>query len=236
MKSMVRSRSTLIRVTWEAPGSSPGFMVGPPSTCDRFTPSRPRPSQAPGPERHATQSARPARHDPDRRKGVDRLAALVERGPFDLDDPLRLRLRRRELDHLALDVEHVAGADWREPTQLVDPDPQQRMRAERAHVGRQSHGNGRGMPTRRGEALQRRLLGGGLVEVVGLRIELRREPLDVLSRHELFRALEAHAEREIVEPFDHGPPVDRAAWPALETRAILGLYGEIDHVHRTISR
>src|SRR5216683_149010 len=99
MKSMVRSRSTLTRVTWEAPGSSPGFMVGSPSICDRFTPSRP--SQAPGPERHATRSVRPARHDPDRRKGVDRLAALVERGPFDLDDPLRLRLRRRELDHLA---------------------------------------------------------------------------------------------------------------------------------------
>src|SRR6266702_339092 len=103
-----------------------------------------------------------------------------------------------------------------------------RGRPERARVGRQSHGNGRGMPTRRGEALQRRLLGGGLVEVVGLRIELRCEPLDVLPRHGLFRALEAHAEREIFEPFDHEPPMDRAAWRALETRAVLGLHGAID--------
>ncbi len=38
----------------------------------------------------ARRSSGAARHDPDRREGVDRLAALVERRPLDPRDPLRL--------------------------------------------------------------------------------------------------------------------------------------------------
>src|ERR1700680_181663 len=44
MKSMVRSWSTLMRLTWEAPGLSPGFMMVS-SISGSFTGSRPRPSQ-----------------------------------------------------------------------------------------------------------------------------------------------------------------------------------------------
>jgi hypothetical protein len=39
--------------------------------------------------------------------------------------------------------------------------------------------------------------------MVGLGIEFGREPFDVLARDVLFRALEAHAENEIIEPLDH---------------------------------
>src|SRR6266568_2458225 len=63
----------------------------------------------------ASRSARPAWYDPDRLKRIDRFAALVERGPLDLDDTLRLCLRWSQLDHLALDVEHIARADRRQP-------------------------------------------------------------------------------------------------------------------------
>src|SRR5262249_32644273 len=66
------------------------------------------------------------------------------------------------------------------------------------------------MPTRRREALQRRLLRGGLVEVVGLRIKLRSEALDVFARNQLFPALDAHAQRKIFEPLDHGLPFIRS--------------------------
>src|SRR6266536_4410800 len=159
----------------------------------------------------ASRSARPAWYDPDRLKRIDRFAALVERGPLDLDDTLRLCLRWSQLDHLALDVEHIARADWRQPAQLIDSDPQQRIRPERAQIGHQSHGDGRGVPARRGKSPQRRLFGGGFVEMEGLRIELRREAFDVLPRHHPFRALEPHADREIFEPFDHKAPLDSIA-------------------------
>jgi hypothetical protein len=46
---------------------------------------------------------------------------------------------------------------------------------------------------------------GRLVEMVGLGIEFRCEPLDVFARDALFRALEAHEEDHIIEPFDHRP-------------------------------
>jgi hypothetical protein len=44
--------------------------------------------------------------------------------------------------------------------------------------------------------------------MVGLGIEFRCEPLDVFARDALFRALEVHAEDQIIEPFDHRPLPD----------------------------
>jgi hypothetical protein len=41
--------------------------------------------------------------------------------------------------------------------------------------------------------------------MVGLGIEFRREPLDLVAGHALLRALEAHADHEIIEPLDHRP-------------------------------
>jgi hypothetical protein len=46
--------------------------------------------------------------------------------------------------------------------------------------------------------------------MIGLGIEFGREPLDVFACDALFRALETHAENEIIEPLDHRlPPRDR---------------------------
>ena len=61
-----------------------------------------------------------ARYDPDGRKGTNRLAALIVGGPFDLRDPLRSGPRRRQFDHFALDVEHIAVSHRHHPAQFVD--------------------------------------------------------------------------------------------------------------------
>src|SRR5262249_52136393 len=52
--------------------------------------------------------------------------------------------------------------------------------------------------------------------MVGLGIELRCEPLDAFARDQLFGALEAHTEREIIEPLYHGPAPIVAARPRRE--------------------
>jgi hypothetical protein len=42
--------------------------------------------------------------------------------------------------------------------------------------------------------------------MVGLGIEFRREPLDVVASDALLWALKAHAENEIIEPLNHRRP------------------------------
>src|SRR5205085_4188054 len=91
-------------------------------------------------------SALAARHDGERGDRVDRLAALVEGGPFDPGDALRPTARGDELDELALEMDHVARPYGREPAQLVDPDAEQRMRPERPRVGHEAHRNRRRVP------------------------------------------------------------------------------------------
>jgi hypothetical protein len=41
--------------------------------------------------------------------------------------------------------------------------------------------------------------------MIGLGIEFRCEPLNVLTRDQLVCSLEAHAESEIIKPLDHDP-------------------------------
>jgi hypothetical protein len=53
------------------------------------------------------------------------------------------------------------------------------------------------------DAAKHRALGGGFVEVERLRIELRRETLDVFGGDDDLRAFETHPKFQIVEPFDH---------------------------------
>src|ERR1700727_638036 len=105
-------------------------------------------------------------------------------------------------------MEDIVRAHRGEPSQFVDAKPEQGVRPERARLDRQPHGDRRGVPARSRETLKQRALCGRLVEVVGLGIEFGREPLDVFARDSLFRALEAHAEDQIIEPFDHRPLPD----------------------------
>src|SRR4029077_5219739 len=68
---------------------------------------------------------------------------------------------------------------------------------------REPHRQRRGVPPRRVEALEGGVLCGLVIEVKRLRIELRREALDVGFRDVSLPALEAHAHLEILEPLDH---------------------------------
>src|SRR5262249_48062292 len=53
------------------------------------------------------------------------------------------------------------------------------------------------------------MLGGSLIEMERLRIELAREAHDVVMGDQRLAGLEAHAELEVVEPLDHA----RASFP-----------------------
>src|SRR5262245_4561921 len=59
------------------------------------------------------------------------------------------------------------------------------------------------MPAGGGETFQRRSRRCSLIKVIRLWIELRRETLDVFARHQLIRTPEAHADAQVIEPFDH---------------------------------
>jgi hypothetical protein len=57
-------------------------------------------------------------------------------------------------------------------------------------------------------------LAANFVEVIRLRIELGRETLDIVRRNLNLFAFEAHAEAEIIKPFDHVRlPLDRPRSP-----------------------
>jgi len=103
-------------------------------------------------------------------------------------------------------MDHIVRAHRGEPSQLVDAEPEEGVRPERARLDRQPHGDRGGVPARRGEAPEHRTLRGRVVEMVGLGIEFRCEPLDVFASDAPLWALEAHAENEIIEPLDHRPP------------------------------
>src|SRR4051794_1399921 len=134
---------------------------------------------------------------------IDGSTALIERRPFDQHGSLRFRFRGRQTDDFALDIEFVTGAHRQHPAQIVDAKPNQRMRAEWPSLDGQLHCDPGRVPPRRRQALKQGLARRGIIKMNGLRIELRREPLDVLLGDLDRPALELHAEREIVKPFDH---------------------------------
>src|SRR5690606_6506929 len=106
---------------------------------------------------------------------VDRLVALVEEREAHPDGPLRLRARGREGEDLALEAERVAGAHGGDPAQLVDAEPEDRMRPERTRFYEEPHRDRRRVPAADGKPLEDGAFGCGVVEVVGLRVEGPRE-------------------------------------------------------------
>src|SRR6266704_1706861 len=77
------------------------------------------------------------------------------------------------------------------------------MRPERPDLNRKVHGDRGCVPSRGRKPLERRVRGGRLVQVERLRIEFRREPLDIFTRDRRLTAPEAHPDLQIIEPFDH---------------------------------
>ena len=64
-------------------------------------------------------------------EGVDGLAILVEGGPFDPGDAMRLGARRNQFDHLPFEMNAVAGPHRLQPAEIIDAGAEQRMRPER---------------------------------------------------------------------------------------------------------
>ena len=172
------------------------------SMVDGFAQEYPLVVMGPGSRSRAACPPWPPRHDRNRIEGVDRLAVLVMGGPFDADDALGLRSRRGQLDHLPFEMERVAWPYRLHPAQFVHARPEQGMRPKRPAGGGELHGDRRGMPSRCGESSEDGVLGRLFVEVKRLRIEFRGKAQDVFLRHRYLAALEAHAELQIVEPFN----------------------------------
>ena len=91
---------------------------------------------------------------------------------------------------LTFDLVHVVGTNGGKPPQLVHAQPQKGMRPERADLDTQSNRDRRRMPAGGSEAFQWRSLGGRLIEMEGLGIELRRKALDVFARNQLIGTLQ----------------------------------------------
>ena len=76
------------------------------------------------------------------------------------------------------------------------------MRAERAGLDREVHGDRGGVPSGGSKPLEQGRLGGLVVEMHRLRIELGGEALDVRLGDPNFGGFELHSDGEIVEPLD----------------------------------
>src|SRR3954447_3874006 len=134
---------------------------------------------------------------------IDGSTALIERRPFDQHDSLRFRFRGCQADDLPFDMEIVTGAHRQHPPQIVDAEPNQRMRTERLGLHGQAHRDAGRVPSRRRQTLEQRIARRRIIKMHGLRIEFCRKPFNVLLGHLEGPALEFHTEREIVKPFDH---------------------------------
>src|SRR5439155_6496435 len=104
---------------------------------------------------------------------------LVERRRAHLDQALfGARLRRPHLEDLALDAQLVARAHGPRPAELVEARAEDSASGLHLALDDEPHGERRGVPAARREALEERIVRGSFVEVIGLRIVLRGECLD----------------------------------------------------------
>src|SRR5262245_58745191 len=160
---------------------------------------------APGavPFRLSGSAGRPPRHDADRREGVDGRPVLIESGPSDLHCSLRPAPRWHNFSHFAFKMDHITWPNGSQPAQLVYANAQQRVRPEGPRVPSQTHSHRRRVPSRGRKAFKRRTLRRSLVKVIRLRVEFRGKAFDVFTGYQFLRALEAHPDTHIVEPFDH---------------------------------
>ena len=113
------------------------------------------------------------------------------------DAPVRLGARRYDLSDLAEDLNLITGARRPRPRDL-DTRAYDAPGDGRATLDEQPHGDRGRVPAAGGEAAKQRLGGCLLVEVEGLRVELAREPLNLVRVHDVLRASEALSDAEIV--------------------------------------
>ena len=125
---------------------------------------------------------RPTRHHADRREGIDRFAALIEGRPRIQTSPCGFFSDGTSFTTSPSRWRTSSGRTGASQRNSSTPMPRKRMRPERPHLDKQAHRDRGRVPTGGGQAFKRRLLGGGLVEMVRLRVELGGEALDVVAR------------------------------------------------------
>jgi hypothetical protein len=130
---------------------------------------------------------------------LDDVAALVFR-PAEKNDRAAVgsRARRRNFNDFALNMEYVSGAGRRWPAQL-SPSADEAAGERRTTFDIQTHRDRGRVPTARRQALEKRALGGLLVRVKGLRIELKRERLDLRFVKPVLPAGKALSDMKIVK-------------------------------------
>src|SRR2546430_2716829 len=115
-------------------------------------------------------------HDQVADRYLNRLAILIQRGRFDLDQPLiRSRLRLTHFKYLAFDTKLVAWSDGSWPTEFVEPcahDPARRLNVA---FDQQPHRKRSSVPPARRQAFEYRSVRRLFVEVEQLRIEFGNE-------------------------------------------------------------
>jgi hypothetical protein len=120
-----------------------------------------------------------ARNDKPGLKNLNDVAALVYRSAEENDGAaIRSRARWRDFNDFALNMKYVSGTGRCRPAQL-SPGADEAAGEWRTTLDIQTHRDRGGVPTARRQALEERALGGMLVRMKGLRIELIGECLDL---------------------------------------------------------
>src|SRR5207302_10640520 len=119
-----------------------------------------------------------------------------------------------------LDAQLVAGAHGTRPAELVEARAEDAARGLHLALDDEPHGDRRGVPAARGEPLEERIVRGGFVEVIGLRIVLRGEGLDRFRIDAQAPGREFLAGREIFEIAFHADSLPAAFILALDPRSL----------------
>jgi uncharacterized protein (TIGR03435 family) len=128
------------------------------------------------------------------------LAFLIERGvSYSHDSLIGFGPRRDDLDDFAFHVQDVAGARGARPFDFASQADGSRGEGQASLGDNQTHGDRGGVPSAGGQALKNAGLGGGFVQVEGLRIELCRKGFDSLLGHLICAGGEFLADAHIVE-------------------------------------
>jgi hypothetical protein len=120
-----------------------------------------------------------------------------------------LCFRTCQTDDFALDMEDIVRPDRQHPAKIVNPEAYQGMWAKRAKFHTKAHGDGGGVPSRCCKTLEDRFSGSVIVQMKWLRVELRREILDVIFQDLDGLTFKSHSQGQIFEPLDHSLPPQR---------------------------
>jgi hypothetical protein len=127
------------------------------------------------------------RHDEIPDKDLHRFPILIERRRSDLDQPLvGPRLRRPHFKHLAFKPQHIARTHRAGPAELFKASSDNPASGPKLALNEQPHRYGRGVPSARRQTTKNGVTRRLLIEMEGLRIELRSESLDAFFNRTRF--------------------------------------------------